>query len=294
MHPPGPLGILRGHSGEMSALHHLSPPLLLSGDSNGVVMRWNLTEREALSTHDPHVKGHPVISLMSPAGRSPLVQYRNGDIVELDEQDKVLGAVFATGFCPSKEVIGGSAYLVGAGGDGDTITWVDKDGKSVGASGGEQGMVMWVESVANGVVAGYEDGKVRYWDERRAGEDAVWVCKTGEVSLCGIARGLFVVCGGVGGVWVVKDGKVLDSKEGGKVGSIDWREDGKVIATGRWDGDVDLLSGKRKQGRMLRPLGRLKWHDRSGLGAVSWGSMEGGGLLVTGAKDKTIAIWKLF
>jgi WD40 repeat protein len=184
---------------------------------------------------------------------------------------------------------------------------------------GPRGMLMCVEPLAGTrglLAAGYEDGSVSVWDERMPEEavSTVSVCSNVVLALaaCPLGGGVVSVgfaansggSGGGPGLAAVCDGRVVaggremsKSKDdcgerGNGVACVRWRLDGKMIATGGWDGRVRVWDGRRKAS-LLRPLGSLRWHEvEGGVDALAFAD-DAGGLLASGGKDRTIALWRL-
>lgn len=226
------------------------------------------------------------------------------------------GAVVCDGFCKICYV--DENTWVGACGDGDECI-VIRDERAVGGgwattrsavvgrlklasttSGKKGGMVMAV-SAAGGtdIMCGYEDGSVAVWDVRnrkaarsrvKVGADAVTSVTCSPRGRVGVAAGAFDEIVAVADL----SGDTLAAVAKGSlrvcgISEVSWRADGKVIASGGWDGAVRIWDGRRRADCVLRRIGSLRWHEGS---VLSVGYSSDSKLLASGGKDCTVAIWE--
>jgi WD40 repeat protein len=178
------------------------------------------------------------------------------------------------------------------------------------SSTSSRGMLMCIEPTDGGSLlsTGYEDGSVAVWDERKPDTPVSSVKVADEVilNLASCPRGgrvvsvAFAGCGS--GLAAVFDDNVVAiaankgasaTKEHGAdngIARVQWRNDGKIIATSGWDGVVRLWDGKRSAS-LLKPLGSLRFHD-GGADAVAFANTDDG-TLASGGKDCTVVLWKV-
>lgn len=152
------------------------------------------------------------------------------------------------------------------------------------------------KSMCMEILAGYEDGSVAVWDIRRVDQPLSQVCVGNEavISVAAHPRGrIGMAGGGFGEIVAVGDtAGTMGVLERGDIKAqglnrIVWSADGRVVASGGWNGNIGVWDGRRRKDRLLRRIGWLKWHAGS---VLSMGF--GGDMLATGGKDRTIGLWR--
>lgn len=300
--------------------------LLASGDASGNVIFWDTHLEEALLSVEPGLARSPVIAILQdPFSEKIFVQHKNGFVkdfslhqnlvtsrLSLEVANDSVRRVFTDSFCAMKMLHRG--VLVGPGGEERASEIELRDSRadfnlkpqlSFLDSSDQRGMVMCLDSNSASeteghfeakIVAGYENGDVATWDTRAPMEPLTTVSMSKEVILgvCCSPRGgdIVVAASAVDNLLAACGDEIIARgplrKKG--VGSICWRGDGRVIASGGWDGRVRVWDGKRNR-NFLRRLGSLRWHDGH-VQCVAFSHLRGH--LASGGRDRTIALWRIY
>ncbi|XP_064488770.1 guanine nucleotide-binding protein subunit beta-like protein 1 [Ornithodoros turicata] len=307
---PDPFYTLRGHSGPVSAVHFFSSKLY-SGSGSGEIYAWDLeTFKKATLFHDHDRAGILWIGHVSDA---LVTQGRDGTIGVWKEstgswQKHATLQTTSKGFCQCSALKSSSPLLASPHGDDDTaINLWNLDTCTVvitvKPSGSEKvGMVMCTRLCRDGnlLVAGYENGSVISFDCRSGKPISSVVCfkhpvMCMDIDDCHRMKGL---CGSVTKtLCAFEDFQDLRlSKEVAVVNegfaSTAIRSDGKIAASGGWDGRIRIFSW-----RTLKPLAVLNFHDES-VQSVDFAAervrREGVGVLAAGAKDGIVSLWSVY
>lgn len=165
------------------------------------------------------------------------------------------------------------------------MTLSPKDGKC--------GMCMSMRSCGSLLFVGYESGSVIVWDVNNGTE--VSHANIHNDSLMGLdydpvlQKGCSVSVDNVIKVWKLPEGdlKVIDEvtvvNEG--FSSVRFRGDSKLYATGGWDGQARVFSGKKHT-----PLAVLSYHQQS-IQTLTFSSQL---TLYLGSKDGNISSWRIY
>ena len=152
------------------------------------------------------------------------------------------------------------------------------------------------------LLVGYEDGSLAVWDLRTSRELDHTKYHTETLMAfdyhAGANRGLSASVDNTLVSWTLsptqefsRRGEVEFSRRGAVelsnpgVGCVRYREDGRLVVVGGWDGRVRVYSTKRNT-----PLVVLQQHT----GTVQCAAFSPGGHLAVGGKDKHISTWNIY
>ncbi|XP_067120577.1 guanine nucleotide-binding protein subunit beta-like protein 1 isoform X1 [Centruroides vittatus] len=313
--PPDPIFTLRHHTGEVTSLSFVDElsdyPHLLSGSTTGEVFLWNLKTYRVDNKLEAHKKKH--ILWVESLGNNIFTQGRDGlvNIWNYDDNDKwkISRSIPAptAGFCQCD--ISKLKNLIAVPGEkACQIDLYDFEKCSlvstlIPESSDKYGMcicVKWLKP-GNYILCGYENGKIILWDINQAAvlseltchkepvfgldfDDSVkWegITCSAEEKLCVFSMKNFLSL-------VEKNCIVLPTTG---ASSVAVRQDGKIVASGGWDGIIRLFSWKT-----LKPLAYLNFH-KSAINCLKFyaGKSENyAKLLAAGSKDKRITLWSIY
>nr|XP_037281331.1 guanine nucleotide-binding protein subunit beta-like protein 1 [Rhipicephalus microplus] len=307
---PDPFYTLRGHGGPITAVEFFGD-VLFSGSSDGEIFSWDLEtfrRRHTLVGHNN--KG---ILWIGHSENALLTQGRDGTVAIWtlnDSQWKQTGTMVtsAKGFCqcslPSE-----ASTLIATPSDPDwkISLWDLESQKCVAStlqSKEQLGMAMSIRLSrdGNGVLAAYENGSVVHYDMRSGGVPVSTLTLYKEPIMCmdfdqvhRVNRG---ICGSVSNelcVFELNDGQLAEKRRltvtNDGFSSLHVRVDGKIVASGGWDGRIRVFGWKN-----MKPLAVLDFHKES-VQAVKFSDRElckAGLLLAAGSKDRTVSLWSLY
>ncbi|XP_069107268.1 guanine nucleotide-binding protein subunit beta-like protein 1 [Argopecten irradians] len=305
---PDPIYILRGSTSPVSSLtFHPTTGQLWSGGLDGCVYCWNMVSRRSDSHQDSH-HGHSVSWIKFLDNREIVTQGRDGFVHfwSINEsQPTRTGSVSSNqqGFCAGcvLSTDRGHSVLAIPGREMSQVDIVDIStrkavGHCVPKSGIKLGMCMAITTSDSDsqLLIGYEDGSVALWDIRT-------FCMVDKVSVFTDS----VMCmdynpqikkGATGSVderlvtfSLTSDNKIQTGREvkvtNPGFNQTAFRHDGKILASGGWDGNVRLFSGKS-----VKPLAVLSYHKES-VQALAFSTDN---LLACGSKDHHISLWNVY
>ncbi|XP_021355416.1 guanine nucleotide-binding protein subunit beta-like protein 1 [Mizuhopecten yessoensis] len=304
---PDPIYVLRGSTSPVSSLTFHPSGQLWSGGLNGYVHSWNMVSRRT----DSHLDAHHGLSVswiefldsgkMVTQGRDGFVhfwslqesQLTNTGSLTSNQQGFCAGCVLATDK--------GHSVLAVPGRETSQVDIVDVPtrkniGSCVPKSGTKLGMCMALCKTENDsqLVIGYEDGSVALWDIRTF--TMVDKCSLYPESIMCVNYNSQVKKGAAGSVderlvtfSLTSDSKIETGREmkatNPGFNQTLFRRDGKILATGGWDGNVRLFSGKS-----LKPLAVLTYHKES-VQALAFSTDS---ILACGSKDQHISLWDVY
>ncbi|GMH43192.1 hypothetical protein BSKO_11114 [Bryopsis sp. KO-2023] len=312
-----PKTVLRGHgSSVQSVAFHRSEALLASGDAQGNVKLWHLNSRRAEFSQQllPQELG---IQRVGFEGDTLLVQGRNGvlktwSVGDRDpdvENPQVEICTEYYGFCSSHH-LGGVVAMPGKE-TGSVEIWSLKDAKLVCSLTPNQeehrtGMCMAIQilpgdvpDLPSSILVGYENGNIAGWDLNAPSKPicsrnlfpepilAFDCAPDGKRAIVGGANKSLVSTSlnlQEGSIKIRKNMTVVN--EG--VGSMSIRSsDGKILATGGWDGKIRIWKWSA-----CTPLAVLKYH-RKEVASLDFDT-KGESLLAAGSRDGTVSLWSIY
>lgn len=307
---PDPIYVLRGHSGPVNTVEFFDN-CLFSGSSDGEIFAWDLeTFRKKHTLIGHNGKGILWIGL---AQNSVITQGRDGTVATWmlsDDRWQQSGTIVtdSKAFCqcslPTRD-----ATVIAAPSEQDwKVTLWDLESRKVVASTQEPkerlGMAMCIKMCGDcrSVLAAYENGSVVAYDVRSGGAPVSTVSLYTEPVMCMdfdetccANKG---ICGSVNNELCVfeRDKDTLSEKQRVTVTndgfcSLHVRADGRIVASGGWDGRVRVFGWKT-----LKPLAVLDIHKES-VQAVRFSEnnlCKAGLLLAAGSKDRTVSLWSLY
>lgn len=307
---PDPIYTLRGHSGPITTVEFFDD-ILFSGSSDGEIFAWDLEtfrRKHILVGHNN--KG---ILWIGHSQKAVITQGRDGTVAIWslsDNQWKQSGTIVtdSKGFCQCS-LPGAASNLIAAPSEPDwKITVWDLETKKPVASTLEPkqrlGMAMCIKlsNDCNNVLAAYENGTIIEYDIRSGGAPVSTVTLYSEPIMCmdfdEIHRANRGICGSVSNdlcLFERDKGQLLEKRRltvtNDGFCSLQIRPDGKIVASGGWDGRIRVFSWKN-----LKPLAVLDVHKES-VQAVRFSESDlckAGVLLAAGSKDRTVSLWSLY
>ncbi|XP_060068376.1 guanine nucleotide-binding protein subunit beta-like protein 1 [Ylistrum balloti] len=304
---PDPVYVLRGSTSPVSSLTFDPHDQLWSGGLDGCVCSWNMVSRRSDIHLDAH-HGQSVSWIEFLDNGEMVTQGRDGFVHFWSLQESKLtntGSITSNqqGFCAGcvLSTDRGPTVLAIPGRETSEVDIVDIStrksiGRCVPKSAIKLGMCMALAKTGNDsqFVTGYEDGSVALWDIRT-------FSMVDKVSMYNDS----VICmdynpkikkGAVGSVdnrlvtfSLTPDSKIQSGRElmvtNPGFNRILFRKDGKLFATGGWDGNVRLFSGKS-----VKPLAVLTYHKES----VQTLAFSTDKILASGSKDHHISLWDVY
>ena len=145
------------------------------------------------------------------------------------------------------------------------------------------------------ILVGYEDGSVACWDPRMGSREVDCAKLHAETLMAldyhaGVNRGLSTSVDSTLVAWTLSpSGELAKLRQvemtGAGAGCVRFRDDGKLVAVGCWDGRIRALTAKRQS-----PLVVLEQHEQT----VQCAAFSPGGMLAAGGKDKHISVWDIY
>jgi len=310
--PPDPIYVLRGHTAEILALRfNLTGDLLFSGSSDGELRVWRTGSRKCLYSSVIHGEG--VLSLHNMSNNRLMSQGKDGvcKIWQIgDSNMEVLAKIetgsFSFGKCGVCEE-SGDIVASPSGIDPSRIeVWDVKSQQviqSIGTDSDKLGLCMFVRFLPGVISAGYENGKIYWWD-LKTGKSLLSQQLHSEPVMClDVVDSLTHTHTGVSGAadtklrifnYNLEEGSFTNLKEisinNPGIQEVKIREDRKIFATAGWDHRVRIYSWKK-----YNPLAILKYHTES-VYSIDFSPLNtpGGPLLASGSKDQKIALWSIY
>ncbi|CAN7988550.1 unnamed protein product [Ixodes hexagonus] len=301
---PDPLYTLRGHSGAVNTAAFVDTTLF-TGSSDGEIFGWNLETFRRKHTLEAH-QGKSILWI-GHAHETLITQGRDGAVCMWNkERDQwKISATLATdakGFCQCSH----SSTLIAAPSEQDwKISLWDLRRQVVTMSTPEPpespGMAMCTRLCVDGsvILVGYENGSLATFDTR-CGKQVATMTPFTEPVMCVDFDDVHHkkgICGSVTNeLCVFENLQELSQRRRVAVVndgfcSVNVRPDGKIVASGGWDGRVRVFGWKS-----LKPLAVLDFHKES-VQAVRFSEAnlcQKGVLLASCSKDRTVGLWSLY
>jgi WD40 repeat protein len=293
MQPPPPVAVLRGHQKPVQSVCFI-PNQLISSSHGCELFLWDLQTRRIIrelhkfeDSEDGFLRvcaDEAMIACNSRLGRLFFYDLAGNPIREVATN-------IAAGFCGCRLL--GTALWFPDAFNGRLCVFDTKGGSHFPVTTlGGHGMMMDVTIKNETITIAFEDSLIAAFDSRNPAEP-VWQndLKLGEpaISIAAVAERRCVVGSAQREILVVAPDEKLtfyempDGHPG--VDDIAVRCDGKIWATGGWDGRVRLFDAKKR-----RALAVLKHHN----GGVHTVAFAPDGLLASAGNDRGIAIWSLY
>ncbi|DBA02355.1 TPA: hypothetical protein N0F65_007174 [Lagenidium giganteum] len=321
---PEPLGLLRGHEAAVHCTSFLTTSSVVSGAADGVVKLWNLKTRRATSSFACHSTAGVLhcCSLDNGArfvthGRDGLIKVWDAAAFGGDQQpvhsfrcdSYTFTKVAPRRWSSHTATPGIDQLLICPGSDAEKVLVYDmrESGSSPVAlfsaptDGTKRGMFMSlcvVEAHSHPyVVAGFEGGQLAVFDARSGFKMlcetkissnpllALDVAEDGASALCGPSDDEISQATIDYGMAMIDVKPFFRCNRGG-LGIIRIRPDQRIFATGGTDHRVRIFHHQK-----LKPLAILKHHTES---VFAMDFSPDNALLVSGAKDKKIALWSIY
>lgn len=286
--------LMVGHNSPVASLTSLGASELVSGATDGRLIRWDTSPgtptSQVIAAHDHAVASvalsddNDVVALGSFDGT---IQLRDRDLdLMIDPIHSDGGPVFHVEF-------GFPGMLLSAGDSRAVEAWGIDSGELWGSFGDHNSSissVLLVEESSTVVTGGY-DGRVRYWDLRSG--DFLFESVGHTAAVLGLAQsasGDFIVSGGDDGralVWDSSDGTQIGrpiEADIGAVFAVTVRSDDGVIATAGEDGAVRLWDVEDRH-----ELAELRESESGASYSVAFA--PGSDLLASGHADGGIRLW---
>lgn len=308
--PPDPIYTLRGHSGPVTTVEFFDD-VLFSGSSGGEIFAWDLgtfRRKHVLVGHN-----NESILWIGHSENVLVTQGRDGTVAVWtfsDTQWKQSGTIVTNskGFCQCSLPGAASALIATPSKPDWKITLWDFESQKAIRSTLEPkerlGMAMCIKLSmdCNSILAAYESGSVVQYDMRSGGAPSSTVTLYTEPIMCmdfdevhRVNRG---ICGSVSKelcVFERNDGQLVQKHRltvtNDGFSSVQIRTDGKIVASGGWDGRIRVFSWKN-----MKPLAVLDVHKES-VQTLKFSDRElckAGLLLAAGSTDRTISLWSLY
>lgn len=301
---PDPLYTLRGHSGAVNTAEFVDTTLF-TGSSDGEIFSWDLETFRRRHTLEGH-QGKSILWI-GHADETLITQGRDGTVCtwRRDGDKWKISATLLTnakGFCQCSH----SSTLIATPSEQDwKISLWDLQSQAVITSTPKPpqspGMAMCTKLCADGsvILVGYENGSLVSFDAR-CGKRVATATPFAEPVMCVDFDDVHCkkgICGSVTKELCVFE-NLQELSERRRVAvvndgfcSVGVRPDGKIVASGGWDGRVRVFGWKS-----LKPLAVLDFHKESvQFVRFSGANLCGKGMLLAScSKDKTVSLWSLY
>ncbi|XP_062874354.1 guanine nucleotide-binding protein subunit beta-like protein 1 [Trichomycterus rosablanca] len=315
--PPDPVFTLRGSSASVNTLHfdcaEAGRPLLYSGSETGLVHVWNLNTRRTERVLDGHA-GSSVLWVRTVCSTNTLLSQGRDMRVCVWDLNQGRGAVThsvhtgSVGFCRCSllEEDGGRALLALPAENMEGIKVMELTSHTEICSlipetkhGMLMCMKMWQADSGPLLCAGYEDGSLVIWDvSQRRPLSSLKVHP--EPVMCldfdvGRQKGVSGSSENILSAWTLDGQQNLQMQASVTLTNpglshLCIRDDGKILATAGWDGNVRVFAWKK-----LKPLAVLQHHkDLVHCVAFSDHPEPSRRLLAAGSKDQRISLWSIY
>lgn len=310
--------VLRGHEAEVMSVCFFGADFLASGDGDGTLRLWRLTEAETVASVSTAHGGQGVVAIRScpddetrvlSLGRDGSLRVwdigRAGRMEECGRAVDHLGGAFC-GFDVLEGKGSWSGFLPIAtsfGERSEDIVVVDRNVgylaalKAVDRSWGMCTSVAFIDQVR--IASGHEDGCVREWDLRTCrvssqvsvNDDPIFTIASHPVDQLLVAAGasntITSICCNSSPLQILQSQQL---KHAG-VSQLRFRPDGRVLSAACWDGKVRIFGSKAGKKGFLRPLASLRFHDGN---VHSVDATMGAVPFASGGEDRRIALWNVF